>query len=86
MASLPEPLIAPATFGTVILAAISYFVITTFLSYRRLQHFPGPPLAAFSQLWFALATAKGDCYKTTKQVLEQYGTYMAAPPFDRAID
>jgi hypothetical protein len=47
--------------------------VTTWRSYSRLSHIPGPKLAAFSQLWIFNTTSKGDLYLQAEHVLRQYG-------------
>lgn len=56
-----------------VIVAISLFSASTFVSYRKLQHVPGPRLAAFTQLWLARATSKGSLYLTLGKVLDEYG-------------
>lgn len=74
-----KTLLEAATFWPVLLAAVALFVIycgaTTYLSYRRLAHIPGPRLAAVSELWFFNATSKGDLYLEAERVLRQYGLF-----------
>lgn len=53
-----------------------YLVLSTILSYRKLQQFPGPTLAKFSELWMFNVTAKGDLYLSAERVLRQYGRSM----------
>ena len=62
----PVLLVAAALFAI-------YYGITTYISYRRLAHIPGPRLAAFSELWFFNATSNGDLYLEAERVLRQYG-------------
>lgn len=52
---------------------ITYFITSTIITYRKLRHFPGPRLAAFSQLWIFNVTAKGDVYLSAEEVLRKYG-------------
>lgn len=74
-----KTLLERATFWPVLLAAVALFVIycgvTTYISYRRLAHIPGPRLAAVSELWFFNATSKGDLYLEAERVLRQYGLF-----------
>lgn len=66
------------TLAAGILAAITiaYYVVTSFLSYRKLRHIPGPRLAAFSQFWLFKVTAGGDLYLTADEVLRKYGVWL----------
>lgn len=48
-------------------------VINTVRSYRRLQHFKGPTLGCFSDLWVFKATVLGILNQQTSAVLKQYG-------------
>lgn len=41
--------------------------------YRRLQHFKGPTLGCFSNLWVFKATILGNLNQQTSAVLKQYG-------------
>lgn len=74
-----KTLLEHATFQPVLLVAVALFVIysgvTTYISYRRLAHIPGPRLAAVSELWFFNATSKGDLYLEAERVLRQYGLF-----------
>ena len=58
----------------VVIALIAiYYGVTTYISYRRLAHIPGPKLAALSELWFFNATSKGDLYLEAERLLRKYG-------------
>ena len=63
--------------GLLVLVAITavYFTVNTLLSYRKLSQFPGPRLAAFSQLWLFNVTANGDLYLAAEQALRKYGDF-----------
>ena len=54
---------------------VIYCCITTYISYRRLAHIPGPRLAAISELWLFNATSKGDLYLEGERVLRHYGLH-----------
>jgi hypothetical protein len=73
----------------VVVVSVAYLAISTVISYRRLQHIPGPRIAAFSQLWLARATAKGSLYKTLGRVLDEYGEsrcqYVVSPELTAVI-
>jgi len=56
-----------------ILLGVAYYVVTTIVSYRKLQHIPGPRLAAISELWMFNVTAKGDIYLEMEKTLRKYG-------------
>ncbi len=66
----------PQTLLVVVLAgaAVLWLVVSTLVSYRKLQHIPGPWLARFSQLWMLNVTLKGDLYLAMEEVIQKYGT------------
>lgn len=53
--------------------SVTYLIVSSIVAYRKLRHIPGPPLAAFSQLWLFNVTASGDVYLSAEQVLRKYG-------------
>lgn len=55
------------------LLGLGYLAVITIISYRKLQHIPGPRLAAFSQLWLFKVTTQGDIYLQMEKVLRKYG-------------
>jgi hypothetical protein len=77
----PAHLIAEAPLWalTVTVATLVLLGATTWRSYRRLSHIPGPKLAAFSQLWMFNTTSKGDLYLEAELVLRQYGLSARVP-------
>lgn len=74
---LPEgaPLVAAALTSLFI-----YYVATTYIAWRRLRHFPGPPLTSFSWLWSFLTVAGGRCDTRIARAQEKYGKAMRIGP------
>ncbi|POS69670.1 hypothetical protein DHEL01_v211938 [Diaporthe helianthi] len=59
---------------------LTYYVTTTFLAWRRLRHFPGPPLASISWLWCFLMVATGKCHTKIAKAQNKYGKAMRIGP------
>lgn len=59
---------------------LTYYVATTFLAWRRLRHFPGPPTASISYLWSFLSVARGHCHTTIDNAQKKYGKAMRISP------
>jgi hypothetical protein len=53
---------------------VSYWLIGTFVQYRKLQHVRGPWIAAVSPAWLFYHTCRGDLYLAVEAALKQYGT------------
>lgn len=70
--------------GTLISVALGSFLIyyatTTVLAWRRLRHFPGPPLASVSNLWSFFAVAGGECHIKIARAQKKYGKAMRIGP------
>lgn len=67
----------------VVSVLVTYYVATSIKSYRKLQHFSGPWLASFSQLWLFSVTARGDLYLEAERVLRKYGMQTPLSGFDK---
>lgn len=50
-----------------------HYIITTFLAWRKLRHFPGPRLASFSRLWLFTAAISGKAYLIRMALRRKYG-------------
>ncbi|EPE02891.1 benzoate 4-monooxygenase cytochrome p450 [Ophiostoma piceae UAMH 11346] len=61
-----------AVAGSILLA--TYFVITYIRAYRHLSHIPGPPLAAWTDLWLVRGQLSGQLNFTLLNVNETYGS------------
>lgn len=72
-ASLAAAIVACARSWIPWTALFIYLCATTWRSYARLAHIPGPRLAAFSELWFFNVTSKGDLYLEAERMLRQHG-------------
>lgn len=53
---------------------VLYWLIGTFVQYRKLQHVRGPWIAAVSPAWLFYHTCRGDLYLAVEAALKQYGT------------
>lgn len=74
----------PPGWGALMAAALALFLIyqvaTTVLAWRRLRHFPGPPLACISNLWLFFAVASGKCHIHVARAQKKYGKAMRIGP------
>jgi cytochrome P450 len=59
---------------------VTYYVTTTFFAWRRLRHFPGPPLAHISYLWSFWTVFSGDCHTKIAAAQKKYGKVMRVGP------
>ncbi|KAJ4408903.1 hypothetical protein N0V82_009592 [Gnomoniopsis sp. IMI 355080] len=70
--------------GTIIavplVSILLYYTATTTLDWYRLRHFPGPPIAAISNLWAFCTVACGDCHNIIKRTQEKYGKVVRIGP------
>lgn len=57
-----------------------YYATTTVLAWRRLRHFPGPPLASISNLWGFFTVASGQCHVKIARAQKKYGKAMRIGP------
>jgi len=69
LASLPW---THGVIATVVVLSL-YALISSFMSFWRLRHIPGPPLACVSQLWLFQITAQGRLYLAAEDAFKQYG-------------
>ncbi|KAK4212434.1 cytochrome P450 [Rhypophila decipiens] len=56
------------------LAAVAYFLISTFRSWYRLRHIPGPFLASISYLWIAKTVVSGTSHRILKHIQAKYNS------------
>lgn len=61
-------------------SSLIYCATTTFLAWRRLRHFPGPPLASISNLWSFFAVAGGRFHIKIAEAQKKYGKAMRIGP------
>lgn len=70
--------------GTIIAISLAsilfYYVANTYFDWYRLRQFPGPPTAAFSNVWGFLTVAFGNCHKIIHREQEKYGKVMRIGP------
>lgn len=57
-----------------------YYATATFLAWRRLRHFPGPPLAHISNLWSFFTVLGGQCHTKIARAQKKYGKVMRVGP------
>ncbi|KKY32903.1 putative cytochrome p450 monooxygenase [Diaporthe ampelina] len=57
-----------------------YHATTTVLAWRRLRHFPGPPLASISNFWSFFTVAGGQCHVKIAREQKKYGKAMRIGP------
>lgn len=66
--------LAPASIAGIIGGLVgAYFILSTFLQYRKLQHIKGPWLAAISPAWMFYHSARGELYLAVEAALKKYG-------------
>jgi hypothetical protein len=70
--------------GSLILAltgtfGLLYLTFKAVDSFRKLQHIPGPRLAAWTELWLLSATLKGNFHLTAGSLLRKYGHTQLSP-------
>jgi hypothetical protein len=68
--SLPIPVVALLILSSLIL----YISIRSFVDYRKLRQFRGPPLAAVSGLWLWKQSLARRMHIAQAEVLRKYGT------------
>lgn len=64
--------------GALLLALVGivcllYLVLNAVNTFYRLRHFPGPPLAAWTELWLFKAAVGGNFHLTAAKLLQTYG-------------
>jgi hypothetical protein len=55
--------------------AVIYYVVSAYLTYRKLAHIKGPWLACISPLWLFYQTIRGRVNVAGEEVLRKYGTF-----------
>jgi hypothetical protein len=63
-----------SSYGVVatVVVLLLHVVVGSFLSFRRLRHIPGPPLACVSQLWILQATIQGRLHLAVEDAFKRY--------------
>lgn len=67
---------------------VGYWIVSTIVSYRRLSHIKGPPLAAVTQLWYMKSMLSGQSAVDLSEVCDKYGTAVILPserPFNPSL-
>ncbi|KIX06930.1 uncharacterized protein Z518_04906 [Rhinocladiella mackenziei CBS 650.93] len=63
------------TLALILIGAFAlYTVVKTYLDYRKLSHFKGPPLAAFTSLWMVKQAITANMNVAQKEALRKYGS------------
>ena len=57
----------------VITGFVIYTLVRTYFAYRKLSHFKGPPIAAFTSLWLANQAISARMNVAQKEALRIYG-------------
>ena len=69
---------APGSTYLLVILALSLIIGTShLLSFQRLNHIPGPGLAAFTRLWLVTVLAKGHSASRFVDISRDYGNTMA---------
>ncbi|KAI5861641.1 BcABA1, cytochrome P450 monooxygenase [Durotheca rogersii] len=78
---------SPGGLGLVALVVWAcYFFISSFASWYRLRHIPGPPLAAFSYLWIARVAKSGKQFWVYRDMYKKYGPLIRVGPNELSTD
>ncbi|KAJ9500512.1 hypothetical protein LTR96_000789 [Exophiala xenobiotica] len=64
-----------AVVGGLASLGLAYWVVSVFLSYRKLRHIKGPWLASISPLWLFYYTCRGTLYLAVEDALKKYGMW-----------
>jgi len=67
------PSIALTVLPLAFVGFVIYQGITAYATYRRLAHFKGPPLAAWTSLWLAKQSMSANMPKAQRNALRMYG-------------
>ena len=67
---------AMGVLGYCLLLLLPYIGISTFLSYRKLSHFKGPPLAAFSSSWLFWQSWTARLNVAEYDAIQKYGWFV----------
>ena len=71
--------------GALIGLGLIYFVVSTYLSFRKLQHIKGPWLASISLLWMFYYSCRGTLYLAVEDALRKYGKTQCPIPQDSRV-
>lgn len=63
----------------ILVVAVLWFLISSFRSWHRLSHIPGPPLASLTSLWMGRELVRGQIAETTLR-LQKYGHIVRVAP------
>ncbi|KAK5082769.1 hypothetical protein LTR05_006649 [Lithohypha guttulata] len=73
--------VSPRTAAAVlVLLTIVFRIVSYVSSYRRLSHIPGPPLAAWTNLWWVRAATSRKGHLYLYEALEKYGPLVRIAP------
>lgn len=67
------------------LGLVAYYIITSYLSYRRLAHIPGPWLARWSSLWLVRAMWRKESHLEFHGVAQKYGEDIEHQALERPL-
>ena len=70
---LSGPVLAFGVTGLLAGLLFGYWIVTTYLQYRKLRHIRGPWLASISPLWMFYYTCRGTLYLAVEDALKKYG-------------
>ncbi|KAK7757415.1 hypothetical protein SLS62_000428 [Diatrype stigma] len=86
MAFFPTTGSIGGTLGLLASCVVSWYLISTFIAWRRLRHIPGPFLASFSYLWFVPQCLQKTYYETNIALHEKYGPLVRVGPNEIVTD
>ncbi|KAL7629693.1 hypothetical protein AAE478_001216 [Parahypoxylon ruwenzoriense] len=78
---------SPGILGLIALVVtIFYYLISTFFTWYRLRHIPGPPLGSFSYLWLARTAKSGQQFWIYRDMYQKYGPLIRVGPNELSTD
>ena len=70
----------------VLVIVIAYYAATSFISWYRLRHIPGPSLASVSYLWLARVAKGGEQFWVYRELSRKYGPLIRVGPNELSTD
>ena len=69
---------------TLLILPLLYYILP-YLRNRALRPIPGPPLAAFSNLWLLYQCRRGKRYKAVDEAHQRYGKLVRIQPYHVSV-
>ncbi|KAK3937750.1 cytochrome P450 [Diplogelasinospora grovesii] len=85
--AIPLPLVGAVSIWLLAgIGAITYFLTSSFYSWYRLRHVPGPFLASISYLWLARVAKSGKQFWVYRDMYNKYGPLIRVGPNELTTD